>query len=137
MWYRFYEFPEHTMTVEASVKQLGVSPDKIIKTLVVVNERNEPFVAIIPGDKKLDLNKFSAILGCKVRMAKAKEVRDLTGYPVGALPPVGHEITTYVDRDVLKHDRVVGGGGSTHTLVELETRDLIRLTKAMISDITE
>lgn len=137
VWHRFYEFSEHTMTVEAAAKQLGVSPERIIKTLLVVSERNEPFIAIIPGDKKLDLNKFSAVIGIRVRMAKAREVEKITGYHVGALPPVGHEITTYIDESVLKHERVIGGGGSTHTLVELETKDLIELTKAVICNITE
>ncbi len=125
------------MTVEAAAKQLGVSPEKIIKTLVVISERSEPFIAIVPGDRKLDLGKLSVIIGSRVRMAKAREVEKITGYSVGALPPVGHGITTYVDRSVLRHERVVGGGGSTHTLVELETKDLIKLVNAVISDITE
>lgn len=137
VWHHFYEFSKHTMTVEAAAKQLGVSPERIVKTLVVVNEENKPFIAIIPGDKKLNLNKLSTIIGSKVRMAKAREVERITGYSVGALPPVGHEITTYIDENVLKHERVIGGGGSTHTLVELETKDLLRLTRAVISDITE
>lgn len=137
VWYRFHRFSEHTMTVEAAAKQLNVDPDKIIKTLVVISERGEPFIAIIPGDKKLNLNKLSVITGSKVRMAKAREVEKITGYPIGALPPVGHSITTYIDANVLKHDRVVGGGGDTHSLIELRTEDLIKLTKAVISDITE
>ncbi|MEM1664713.1 MAG: aminoacyl-tRNA deacylase [Zestosphaera sp.] len=137
VWHHFYEFSEHTMTVEVAAKQLGVGPEKIIKTLVVVSEKNEPFIAIIPGNKKLDLNRLSIIIGSRVRMAKAREVEKITGYAVGALPPVGHGITTYVDKSVLEHERVVGGGGSTHALVEIETKDLIRLTKALVRDITE
>ncbi|MGC8974777.1 MAG: aminoacyl-tRNA deacylase [Thermoprotei archaeon] len=137
IWHHFYEFSEHTMTVEAAAKQLGISPEKIIKTLVVINERNQPLIAIVPGNKRLDLNKLRLLTGSKVRMAKAREVEEITGYPVGAIPPVGHEITTYVDRNILKHEKVVGGGGDTHTLVELKTEDLTRLTKAVISDIAE
>lgn len=137
VWHRFYEFSEHTMTAEAAAKQLGVSPEKIIKTLLVVSERNEPFIAIIPGDKRLDLSKFFAVTGSRVRMAKAREVEKMTGYSVGALPPVGHGIATYIDENVLRHDIVIGGGGSTHTLVELRTKDLIELTRAVICSITE
>jgi len=137
VWHCFHEFPEHTATVEAATKQLGTSPERIIKTLVVISESGEPLIVIIPGDKKLDLSKFSAVVGSRVRMAKAREVEKITGYSVGALPPVGHGLMTYMDKDVLKHERVVGGGGSTHTLIELRTEDLVKLTKAVINDITE
>ncbi len=137
VWHCFHEFPEHTATVEAAAKQLGAGPERIIKTLVVISEGGEPLIAIIPGNKKLDLSKLSAVIGGRVRMAKAREVEKITGYPVGALPPVGHGLMTYVDKDVLKHERVVGGGGSTHTLLELRTEDLVKLTKAIVSNITE
>jgi Cys-tRNA(Pro) deacylase len=137
VWHLFHKFPEHTATVEAAARQLGTSPERVIKTLVVVSEGGEPLIAIIPGDKKLDLSKLSAVVGGGVRMAKAREVERFTGYSVGALPPVGHGLRTYVDKGVLKYERVVGGGGSTHTLIELRSEDLVKLTKAVISDITE
>ncbi|MGB9828491.1 MAG: aminoacyl-tRNA deacylase, partial [Thermosphaera sp.] len=60
-----------------------------------------------------------------------------TGYPVGAVPPVGHGLKTYVDREVLNRETVIGGGGSTHSLIELKTRDLLALTQPVVSDIAE
>ncbi|WP_448578529.1 aminoacyl-tRNA deacylase [Thermosphaera sp.] len=137
VWHRLYEFPEHTITVEAAVKQLGVDPGRIIKTLVLVDEEGNPLVAIIPGNKRLSLDKLSSITGKRLRLAKAREVEKATGYPVGAVPPVGHGLKTYVDREVLNNEAVIGGGGSTHSLLELKTKDLLALTQPIITDIVE
>ncbi|QOR94501.1 aminoacyl-tRNA deacylase [Thermosphaera chiliense] len=137
VWHRLYEFPEHTATVEAAVKQLGVDPGRIVKTLVLVDEEGKPLAAIIPGNKRLSLDKLSSITGRKLRLARAREVEKATGYPVGAVPPVGHGLKTYVDREVLNRETVIGGGGSTHSLLELKTRDLLALTQPVVSDIAE
>ncbi len=137
-WFRVFELPEHTMTVDAAARQLGISPDKIIKTLVFIDEKDEPLIAIVCGDKRVNPDKLAKVSGCsKVRMAKAREVEKFTGYPVGALPPVGHGIRTFIDREVLRRDKVVGGGGTTHTLIEMRSEDVIRLSNATICDISE
>lgn len=137
-WFRVFELPEHTMTVDAAARQLSISPEKIIKTLVFINEKGEPLIAIVCGNKRVNLDKLAKVSGCsKVRMAKAREVEKFTGYPVGALPPVGHGIRTFIDREMLRHDKVVGGGGTTHTLMEMKSEDVVKLSNATICDISE
>lgn len=137
VWYRFFELPEHTMTVDAASRQPVVPPSKIIKTLLLVSEVGEPVIAIVCGDRKADLSKVAMVCGSRVRMAKAKEVERFTGYPVGAVPPVGHGLKTLIDRCVLREERVVEGGGSTHTLIEMRVEDIIKLTDAVLCDISE
>jgi len=137
VWHRFYEFPEHTATVEAAVKQVGADPGRIIKTLILIDEEGNHIAAIIPGNKRLSLEKLSRIIGKKLRLARAREVEKATGYPVGAVPPVGLGLKTYVDRGVLDVETVIGGGGSTHSLLEMRTKDLLVLNQSVVSDITE
>lgn len=137
VWYRFYEFPEHTATVEAAVKQVGADPGRIIKTLVLIDDEGNYVAAIIPGNKRLSLEKLSRIIGKKLRLARAREVEKATGYPAGAVPPVGHGLKTCVDREVLNVETVIGGGGSTHSLLEMRTKDLLALIQPTVSDIAE
>lgn len=133
VWFRVFELPEHTMTVDAAARQLSISPEKIIKTLVFVNEKEEPLIAIVCGNKRVNLDKLAKVFGC----SKVREVEKFTGYPVGALPPVGHGIRTFIDREVLRCGKVVGGGGTTHTLMEIRSEDVVRLSSATICDISE
>jgi len=71
---------------------------------------------------RLSLEKLSRIIGKKLRLARAREVEKATEYPVGAVPPVGHGLKTYVDRGVLNVETVIGGGGSTHSLLRDEDK---------------
>ena len=42
---RFFEFEGHTMTVDAAVKRLGVSHEKIVKSIIFVDDAGLPLLA--------------------------------------------------------------------------------------------
>lgn len=81
-------FEKHTMTVDAAVTQLNTPKCKIAKSLLLMSELNEPFLIIIGGDKRVSLQKVEKVLGIKnMRIAKAKEVKEVLGYEVGGGSP--------------------------------------------------
>ncbi|KXB00645.1 hypothetical protein AKJ41_03915 [candidate division MSBL1 archaeon SCGC-AAA259O05] len=123
----FYEFSEPTLSVEDSARQLNVKPEKIVKSLVFEDKDDSPLLAIVSGVDRVDLEKLSDAHGSEVRVAKARKVEKFTGYKIGEVPPVSHGLETYVDEKIMDFDSVIAGGGSTHTLVELDPRNLIAL----------
>ncbi|MGC9345570.1 MAG: aminoacyl-tRNA deacylase, partial [Candidatus Bathyarchaeales archaeon] len=119
---RFFRFKEHKMTVDAAVSRLGVSRGKIIKSILFVDGAGLPVLGIVTGDKRVSEKKLVMACGAKrVRRANSAEVKEFTGYDVGAVPPVGHKmrIRTFVDEKVMRFDKVVGGGGEINTLLEI------------------
>ncbi|MCX8189057.1 MAG: YbaK/EbsC family protein [Nitrososphaeria archaeon] len=133
-------FKEHVMTVDAAAENLKISTEYIIKSILVLNERNEPFLIILNGDKKVSFDKVMKITDSKnIRLAKAKEVKEILGYEVGSVPPIFHKnsVKVFIDERVLKYDYVIGGGGSTHSLLKIRPKDIINLTKAQVYDISE
>lgn len=133
-------FKEHTMTVDAAAEKLKVSKDCIIKSILVLNEKYEPFLIILNGDRKVSFQKVANATGSEyIRLAKAREVKEILGYEVGSVPPILHKnsVKTFVDERVLKHDFVIGGGGSTHSLLKIRPKDIINLTKAYVFDVSE
>lgn len=54
-----------------------------------------------------------ASLRLKITLAKAPYVEDVTGFPVGTIPPLGHRtrVPTLVDAELLKYSTIVGGAG--------------------------
>jgi Cys-tRNA(Pro) deacylase len=135
----FLRFEEHTMTVDAAAKQLGVSRERIIKSLLFIDDAGLPVLAIVTGDKKVDEAKLAAACNARnVRRATPEEVKNLTGYDVGAVPPVGHKtmIRTIIDEKVLQFDRVIGGGGDINMLLEISPSDIKRLADSQIKDIS-
>lgn len=137
--FRIIEFGGSTKTVEDAERMLGVDRSRIVKSLLFVDEKGVPVLAIVTGDSMVDEEKLARVLGVKrVRKARPRAVRNITGYEVGALPPVGHKkpVKTVIDVKVMEKDVVYGGGGSVNKLLEISPRDIKKLTGALVADVS-
>jgi len=121
-------------TVEQAVKATGSNPKQIIKSLLFISEK-EPVLVIVDGESKVDLNKLAKIIGGKVRLATPEEVKQITGFEVGAVPPVGVEVKTIVDPKVLENKFVIGGGGRINRLSKLNPEKIVEHQRAIIVDV--
>ncbi|RLG87953.1 MAG: hypothetical protein DRO18_02365 [Thermoprotei archaeon] len=126
-----------TTTVDDAARFLGVDKSKIVKTLIVVAGDNV-YAVVIPGDKRLDMKKFANITGVRPRLAKPEEVVEKTGYTVGGVPPIAlpNNVKLIIDESLLKHDKVYGGGGEDGVLLEFNPKELIKLTKPLVTKLT-
>ncbi len=122
-------------TVEQAVKATNSSPDVIIKSLLFISEK-EPILVIVNGKSRVDINKLSKHFG-SVRLATPEEVKEITGYEVGAVPPIGVKVHTIVDPRVLEKDFVIGGGGAIDKLLKLDPRKIVEYQKAEVIDISK
>ena len=126
-----------TTTVDDAARSLGVDKSRIVKTLIVI-ACDEVYAVVIPGNKKLDMNKLANIIGCKPRLAKPNEVVEKTGYHVGGVPPIAlpSHVKLIVDESLLSLDRVYGGGGDDGVLLEFNPKELVELVKPLIAKLT-
>jgi len=122
-------------TVAQAVKATGVSPRQIIKSLVLVSEK-EPILVIVDGESKVSFEKIRRHFG-RVRLATPEEVKEITGFEVGGVPPVGINIKTIIDPKVLENEFVIGGGGRIDKLCKLNPRKIVEYQKAKIIEIRE
>jgi prolyl-tRNA editing enzyme YbaK/EbsC (Cys-tRNA(Pro) deacylase) len=62
----------------------------------------------------------------------------VTGFEIGGVPPIGHisRVPIVVDRSVLEHDLVYGGGGDEGHMLEITPKDIVRLTNALVANVT-
>ncbi len=137
---RFFRFEEHTMTVDAAISRLGVSREKIIKSMVFIDEAGLPILGIVTGEKRVSEKKLATFCEAKkVKRANSAQVKKFTGYDVGAVPPVGHktQIRTFIDEKVMSFDKVIGGGGEINKLLEISPAEIKRLTMGEVKDISE
>jgi prolyl-tRNA editing enzyme YbaK/EbsC (Cys-tRNA(Pro) deacylase) len=44
---KFFKFDKHTRTVDAAVNRLGVSPEKIVKSIIFVDNSGLPVLGIV------------------------------------------------------------------------------------------
>jgi len=134
--WRLVRLPTTTATVRDAARALGVPPSNIVKTIVVV-AGGKFYAVVLPGDRKLDLKKLEKIVGSKPRLANPREVLEATGYPVGGVPPVAlpPHVTLIVDEELLKRDRVYGGGGEDGVLLEFSPRELVEVVKPVVAKV--
>ena len=108
----------------------------ILKSLLFLAD-GQPYLVMANGLAKVDRGKLSAHWGLgkkRVKMASAEKVLELTGYPVGAVPPFGHRtlLPILMDPAVLKQPVVYAGGGGIQALVCLTPQELCRVVKPEI-----
>jgi prolyl-tRNA editing enzyme YbaK/EbsC (Cys-tRNA(Pro) deacylase) len=130
---------QSTATVDEAAQALGVHTDQIIKSLVFVVGA-KPLLAINNGLARIDRKKLGAALEVgrrKVKFADPDQALVITGFAVGSMPPFGHRqpLRTLVDRRVLLHEAVYGGGGDGDTMLRLTPTELVEFTGAEVVDI--
>ena len=118
---------------EEAAEKLGVAAEKIFKTLLVITDKKELFVGIVPVLQQLDLKKIAQAANVKkVEMAKPDIAQRTTGYLVGGISPLGQKkkLPTFIDIDAEKLDVMYVSGGRRGLDIAISPRDLATLLKA-------
>ena len=132
-------FPEGTKTAEDAAAAIGCPVSAIVKSLVfvlVTQWEEEPIVALVPGDLRLDTDKLADLTGADIcRRASLDEVRDATGYAAGGTPPFGHatELRVFADPLLKRNDPVWAAGGTPATVFPIPVADLDRLGRHFLT----
>jgi len=118
---------------QEAAEALGVSPERIFKTLLVQVEGKGPAVAVVPVAGSLDLKAFAAALGAKrAEMMEPRQAQRLTGYLVGAISPVGQKkaLPTILDESALALASIYVSAGRRGLELELAPTALMALCGA-------
>ena len=123
---------------EAAAAALGVEPERMLKTLLATVD-GRLACGVVPVSGTLDLKALAGALGGKrAAMAEPAEAERATGYVVGGISPLGQRtrLPTAVDETVELWDTVLVSAGRRGLSVELAPADLLRLTGAVVADLS-
>jgi len=88
-------------SIEDVAAFLNENPQKMVKTLMLQNEREEKVAVLLRGDHKLNEVKLCNYLGCNhLQMADEALVRQLTGAPTGFSGPIGLTCRVLADQEL-------------------------------------
>jgi len=127
-------------TVREAEAALGVKASEIIKSLLFFDSENEPLIAIVAGNKKVDTKKLCEAAKTQgVRLAEPKEILEVTGYEVGALPPVSvYGVRIFLDKELKEKELVYGGGGKKDCLLSIPIKEIIEFNeKIFVEEISQ
>src|SRR5450432_1887394 len=127
-----YDYVEHGGTAE-SARQLGVPEHEVVKTLVMQDERAQPLIVLMHGDKQVSTKNLARGIGVKsVEPCKPEVAQRHSGYLVGGTSPFGTRkaLPVYVEASVLELPRVCINGGRRGYLVGIAPSVLTELANA-------
>ncbi len=134
---RVVELPASTRTSAEAAAAVGTTPARIAKSLVFLTADNQPVLVIASGANRVDVAKLAREVGQAVRLADADAVKRLTGFSIGGVPPVGHEVQplTLIDQDLLQFDTVWAAAGTPHAVFPIAPADLVRVTGGRVAEL--
>ncbi|MCX4619622.1 Cys-tRNA(Pro) deacylase [Streptomyces albogriseolus] len=129
--------PSHPSYGEEAAEAMGVSPDRVFKTLVA-DVDGALTVAVVPVAGQLDLKALASAAGGKrASMADPALAERTTGYVRGGISPLGQrkKLPTVLDASATRHGTICVSAGRRGLEVELAPTDLAQLTSAVLAPI--
>ena len=126
-------------TALEAASSLGCEVGAIVKSLVIKIEQNH-ILCLVAGDKKVSLKKIKNILKIKdASMASADDVKDITGFTIGGVSPIGHlqEIEIFVDEQLSRFTDIFAAAGHPNCIFKIDFDNLVKITKGAVKNITE
>jgi prolyl-tRNA editing enzyme YbaK/EbsC (Cys-tRNA(Pro) deacylase) len=129
-------FPAGTRTAADAAAAVGCQVAQIAKS-IVFRAGTRPVLAIASGINRADPAKVGAALGRDVTAADGRWVREVTGFAIGGVAPLGHLTPplVLVDRDLFAFDAVWAAAGSPNHVFRTDPHSLLRLSGGAPADI--
>ncbi len=132
-----FEYLEHGGTGHSST-QMGVAEHQVIKTLVMENEKAEPLIVLIHGDRKVSTKELARQAGVKrITPCKPEVATRHSGYLIGGTSPFGtrKKMPIYLERSVLALARIYINGGRRGYLLGMPPDVLTRVLAPVLVDV--
>ena len=126
-------------TALEAASSLGCEVGAIVKSLLFKTE-NSFTLCLVAGDKKASLNKIKKTLDIKdVSMASAEDVKNITGYTIGGVSPIGHsnKIDIFIDKSLERFTSLFAAAGHPNCVFQIDFKNLHKITNGSIKEITE
>lgn len=127
--YKFFKHPGQVNSLEQAAEERGQNPDQIIRSIIFRLSEEDFIMVLVAGPRHISWKKLRNYLNqSRVSMASEEEVKKVTGYPLGAVSPLGLEnaIRLIVDVSVLDQEEISIGSGVRNTSIIMKKEDLLR-----------
>ena len=135
-----HRLADSTRTAPEAAAAVGCELGAIVKSLVMRGVSTQaPVLALVSGDNRADVALIEAAVDEPVERPDADYVREVTGYAIGGIPPVGHPqpVRTVMDEDLLRFETVWAAAGHPHAVFPIAPAHLARAAGARVLTLAE
>ena len=132
------ELPDSTRTAPEAAAAVGCTVEQIVKSLIFKTKSGKPVLITASGGNRVNEKRIREIIGEKIARADADFVREVTGFPIGGVPPFAHDqkIETIIDEDLMQYAEIWAAAGTPNAVFRLEPHQLVLITQGKIEKIT-
>jgi prolyl-tRNA editing enzyme YbaK/EbsC (Cys-tRNA(Pro) deacylase) len=137
-------YPQGARTAQDAADAIGVDVGQIVKSLIFGVASGDPdghlelVLAYVSGSNQLDEKKLAAAAGAeKCARVDADAVRSATGFPIGGVPPFGHDtpLRIFIDPDLLQYDEVWAAAGTWNDVFGIAPGRLADASGGVVTDL--
>jgi len=129
-----------TATAPEAAAAVGCPLGAIVKSLLFLADR-DPRLVLVAGDRKADQRLLASLWGIprkRIRIADPEMVQRVTGFAVGAVPPVAHAtpLPVWIDASLARYKILWAAAGARNAFFPIAFADLIRITDGTVAAFT-
>jgi prolyl-tRNA editing enzyme YbaK/EbsC (Cys-tRNA(Pro) deacylase) len=133
------ELPDSTRTANDAAATIGCDVAQIVKSLIFKTKlTHKPVLILASGPNRVNEKVIESKINEKITKSDADFVREITGFAIGGIPPIGHKQTIdliFIDEDLLKFDSVWAAAGTPNAVFNLKGKDLLAMTHGTVISI--
>ncbi|MEI7580211.1 MAG: YbaK/EbsC family protein [bacterium] len=130
------ELSSSTRTAQDAAQSIGCSVAQIMKSLLFrTATTNQPVLVLASGPNRVNEKSIEQWVGEKIVKADADFTREVTGFAIGGIPPIGHKQAiahTFIDEDLLHHEMLWAAAGTPHAVFSLNSSNIEELIKGKV-----
>ena len=133
------EYPDGTRTAVDAANAVGCEVGQIVKSLIFEVD-GDLVLALTSGSNRVDTDALVAAAGGETcGRANADQVREVTGYAIGGVPPFGHatKVRSFFDSALLAHEQVWAAAGTPRHVFAIDPNALLAVTGAVEANFVE
>ena len=133
------ELAASTRTALDAATSIGCEVAQICKSLIFkTQDTSHPVLVLASGPTRVNEKRIAEYLGEVLVKADADFAREITGFAIGGIPPIGHlqKIErVFIDEDLLKFEELWAAAGTPNSVFCLKGKDLVEMTDGRVVDI--
>ncbi|MCL9685682.1 YbaK/EbsC family protein [Legionella maioricensis] len=134
--FELIELSASTRTANDAANTIGCDVAQIVKSLLFCTAKtSQPVLVLASGINRVNEKIIEQWVGEKIVKADAGFTREVTGFAIGGVPPVGHKQTIthiFIDEDLLQHHVLWAAAGTPYAVFSLSSREIESLTHGKI-----
>lgn len=133
------ELAASTRTAQEAATAIGCEVAQIVKSLIFKTKTtHKPILILASGSNRVNEKLIESYVNEKITKADADFTREITGFAIGGIPPIGHKQVIefiFIDQDLLQYDNIWAAAGTPNAVFNLRVEDLVDMTGGKVVNI--